>query len=137
MGAHIRKFRVLGLATLSMTVLMLMTVPAWGDGDDASYNITCGTGEVCVWLDGDFQGSLAATSANEDDHYSNDFFPNTDTLLHDEISSVRNNKTADHVWFVDSHQGGSSLCLNPGFQSPDLGGLNDEFSSFRKDAGSC
>lgn len=127
---------LLGIAAVA---ILALAVPAIGHGDDVSWNGTCNAGEFCVYRHSNFS-VVAATSGTKDDHYLGDFFPNSGGItLNDQISSLKNERTANHVrWYIDAHQGGASICMNAGGQDPSVpSNFNDEISSHNDFTGSC
>jgi peptidase inhibitor family I36 len=97
---------------------------------DASWDASCNSGEICNWKNAPYQVPLAATSSNDSDYnVGSDVYPNTSEGINDSVSSVRNLKSTDTVWFTSNNYSGSGYCVPPGFQSDQLGSLNDRFSS--------
>jgi hypothetical protein len=45
------------------------------------------------------------------------------------VSSIRNLKNKDAIWFWDAGYKGNSYCLRAGYEQGYLGGHNDRFSS--------
>ena len=94
-----------------------------------AWDATCNAGEMCNWRHANFGVPLAAKDRSDND-YTNDFYPNTQSTLNDSVSSIRNRfNTKDVVWFFDVGYSGTSFCLNPGWESGDLRGHNDQYSS--------
>lgn len=110
---------VLGFALVGVTATVAL---AW--------NANCSdSGDACVWRHASFGVPLAAKDIS-DSNYTDDFFPNTQTTLNDQVSSIRNKfNVKDVVYYFDHGYAGTSFCLKAGSQSGDLNTHNDEYSS--------
>ena len=126
-----RRKRRLAISALLAFVFIVSTAAA-----ALAWNSTCSTGEVCVWRHADF-GEPRAAKGTSDSTYTNDQFPNTQTTINDQVSSVRNRfNVKDVVFHFDADYEGTSFCLRAGFESSYLAGHNDEYSSHIVAAGS-
>jgi len=122
-------FRRIAAPTM-LAFLLVGVVAATAFAVDASWDSSCNSGEICNWRNAPYQVPLAATSSSDSDYNAgSDVYPNTTDGINDSVSSVRNLKSTDTVWFTTNNYGGSGYCVPSGFQSDQLGGLNDRFSS--------
>ncbi len=95
-----------------------------------AWNAQCSaSGDACVWRHGGFGVPLAAQSTN-DNTYTNDNYPNTQTNMNDDVSSVRNKfDVRDVIWYFNADWDGTSLCVDHESSVGVLGSHNDEYTS--------
>jgi hypothetical protein len=118
-------------ATLS-ALLLLGVVVTVAMAVDASWNATCNAGEICNWKHTGYAVPLAATSSSDNNYTEgNDVYPNSQDGINDSVSSVRNMKSSnDAIWYTSAGYSGTPYCVpQGGYQSDQLGFLNDSFSS--------
>lgn len=123
MSVPARARTVVGL----VLALVIMVTTA---GVALAWNATCSAaGDACIWRHGNFGVPLAA-QARSDWTYTDDTFPNTQTTLNDQASSVRNKfDVKDVIWYFDAGYGGTAWCVDHETAYRVLNDHNDEYSS--------
>lgn len=103
----------------------------------APWNGTCGSGELCIFYNRDFDGPLAAMSSSNAS-YHGETYPANNWGVNDSASSTKN-FTAYYVkWRHEIDYGGSQLCLQSGWVASWVGLFNnDAFTSHLVTSNAC
>jgi hypothetical protein len=127
--------RTPGRATLGL--ILALTIVAITAGVSFAWNSTCSAaGDACVWRHANFEIPLAA-KASSDWTYTDDFFPNSQTALNDQVSSIRNKfDVKDVIWYFDAGYSGTSWCVDHETGFGVLNAHDNKYSSHVVAAGS-
>lgn len=136
----VSRMQRLMVAVAAALSLAASTVVAVAAVDDASYDLNCSSGRICIYKDAYLEGSLAATcgSCNDAD-YTNDQYPNFAGGLNDTMSSAINYRTSGKVlWYPDVFYSGTPFCLDAHVAALFVGSsFNDRASSHLTTTGTC
>lgn len=134
------RLRRVGVAFLVALSLSASSIASATAADDASYNLNCSSGRICIYKDSNLTGSLAATCGScIDSDYTNDDYPNFAGGMNDTLSSSVNYKTSGKViWYSSVNYAGTPFCLNHGIAAIYVGSsFNDRASAHAVLTGSC